>query len=100
MMLIFTVSLSYGNIELLWLIDVIYFPNSYVSLIIPILWYECTILYGTYFSYAHTVQTVILKIHTCRTTGSPPGTGLEQVQRSILNSKLSPGCFEAKFRIF
>jgi hypothetical protein len=33
MMLIFTVSLSYGNVELLWLIDVIYFPNSYVSLI-------------------------------------------------------------------
>jgi hypothetical protein len=33
MMLIFTVSLSYGNIDLLWLIDVIYFPNSYVSLI-------------------------------------------------------------------
>jgi hypothetical protein len=37
MMLIFTVSLSYGNIELLWLIDVIYFPNSYVSLIAPVI---------------------------------------------------------------
>jgi hypothetical protein len=27
MMLIFTVSLSYGNVELIWLIDVIYFPK-------------------------------------------------------------------------